>query len=63
MLFDQVKEASMKFMEGLIDEQEYVTALIIALGDYQPQDASVVDLADALEKYQGGDNASQPEME
>jgi hypothetical protein len=63
MLFDQVKEASMRFMEGLIDEQEYVTALIIALGDYKAQDASVVDLADALEKYQGGDNAPQPEME
>ena len=47
-------------MEGLIDEQEYVLELIVALGDYNAKsDATVVELADALEKYQGGTNASQ----
>jgi hypothetical protein len=56
MLFDKAKEASIKFMEGLITEQEYVNELIVALGDWQTSDTTVVELADALEKYQGSTN-------
>jgi hypothetical protein len=48
MLQDAMRQASEKFIEGLIDEQELCVQLIIALGAYKVSDNSITDIAFAL---------------
>lgn len=52
MLLDAMRQASERYVEGLISEQEYAIELIKALGKYTEADASITDVAFALHEVQ-----------
>ena len=54
MLKDTMKQASYKYVEGLINEQEYAIELIKALGKYTEADSSITDIAFCLNDMEDG---------